>query len=64
MADCIDVRYEGEDDTLTWIRPAYTGKLFVKIQTTTRPQLGTVSDKIFHGNPKDETRKGEIFGAP
>lgn len=61
VADCTDVRYEGEDDTLTWIRPAYTGKLFVKIQTTTRPQLGTVSDKIFHGNPKDESRQGEIF---
>lgn len=64
VADCIDVRYEGEDDTLTWIRPAYTGKLFVKIQTTTRPQLGTVSDKIFHGNPKDASRKGEIFPVP
>lgn len=46
VADCIDVRYEGDDDTLTWIRPAYTGKLFVKILTTTRPQLATISDKI------------------
>ena len=39
VADCIDCRYEGDDDSLTWIRPAYTGKLFVKILTTTRPQL-------------------------
>ena len=25
VADCTDVRFEGDDDTLTWIRPAYTG---------------------------------------
>jgi electron transfer flavoprotein alpha subunit len=61
VADCIDVNYEGNDDSLTWIRPAYTGKLFVKILTTTRPQLGTVSDKIFRGNAFDTTRKGEII---
>lgn len=60
VADSIDVRYEGEDDTLTWIRPAYTGKLFVKIQTTTRPQLATISDKIFHGTPADPGRQGEV----
>ena len=61
VADCTDVRFEGDDDTLTWIRPAYTGKLFVKIQTTTRPQLATISDKIFHGTPADPARKGEII---
>ena len=61
VADCIDVRYEGDDDTLTWIRPAYTGKLFVKILTTTRPQLATISDKIFRGNGYDETRQGQII---
>ncbi|WP_337742087.1 electron transfer flavoprotein subunit alpha/FixB family protein [Megasphaera sp.] len=61
VADCTDVRFEGDDDTLTWIRPAYTGKLFVKIQTTTRPQLATISDKIFHGTPADPVRKGEII---
>lgn len=60
VADCTDVRFEGDDDTLTWIRPAYTGKLFVKIQTTTRPQLATISDKIFHGTPADPSRTGEI----
>ncbi len=61
VADCIDVSYEGDDDTLTWIRPAYTGKLFVKILTTTRPQLATISDKIFRGNGYDEARQGEII---
>lgn len=61
VADCIDVRYEGDDDTLTWIRPAYTGKLFVKILTTTRPQLATISDKIFRGNGFDDSRTGEII---
>ena len=61
VADCIDVLHEGDDDTLTWIRPAFTGKLLVKIQTTTRPQLGTVSDKIFHGAPADASRKGEVI---
>ena len=61
VADCIDVRYEGDDDTLTWIRPAYTGKLFVKILTTTRPQLATISDKIFRGNGFDDSRSGEII---
>lgn len=60
VADCIDVYYDGEGDTLTWIRPAYTGKLFVKIQTTTRPQLATVSDKIFRGNAPDASRQGHI----
>ncbi len=61
VADCIDVRYEGDDDSLTWIRPAYTGKLFVKILTTTRPQLATISDKIFRGNAFDSGRKGEVI---
>ena len=61
VADCIDVRYEGSDDTLTWIRPAYTGKLFVKILTKTRPQLATISGKIFHGNAKDTSRTGEVI---
>lgn len=60
VADCTDVRFEGDDDTLTWIRPAYTGKLFVKIQTTTKPQLATISDKIFHGTPADPSRTGDI----
>lgn len=64
VADCIDVRYEGSDDTLTWIRPAYTGKLFVKIQTTTRPQLATISDKIFRGNAFDGSRKGNVIHEP
>jgi electron transfer flavoprotein alpha subunit len=61
VADCIDCRYEGDDDTLTWIRPAYTGKLYVKILTTTRPQLATISDKIFKGNTFDEGRNGEVI---
>ena len=61
VADCIDVLHEGDDDTLTWIRPAFTGKLLVKIQTTTRPQLGTVSDKIFHGVPANPSRKGDVI---
>ena len=61
VADCIDVLHEGDDDTLTWIRPAFTGKLLVKIQTTTRPQLGTVSDKIFHGVPANRSRKGDVI---
>lgn len=60
VADCIDARYEGDDDSITWIRPAYTGKLFVKILTTTRPQLATISDLIFRGNAFDESRQGEI----
>ena len=46
VADCIDCRYEGDGDDITWIRPAFTGKLYVKILTTTRPQLATVSAKI------------------
>ena len=61
VADCIDARYEGEGDAVTWIRPAYTGKLFVKILTTTRPQLATISDKIFHGNSFDGQRTGKII---
>ncbi|MGE1063651.1 electron transfer flavoprotein subunit alpha/FixB family protein [Megasphaera paucivorans] len=61
VADCIDARYEGDGDAVTWIRPAYTGKLFVKILTTTRPQLATISDKIFHGNSFDGQRPGEII---
>jgi electron transfer flavoprotein alpha subunit len=61
VADCIDCSYAGDDDSITWIRPAYTGKLFVKILTTTRPQLATISDKIFRGNEFDENRKGEVI---
>ena len=60
VADCIDCDYESENDDITWIRPAYTGKLFVKIFTTTRPQLATISDKIFRGNVFDANRKGEV----
>lgn len=61
VADCIDCRYEGDDDSLTWIRPAYTGKLFVKILTTTRPQLATIGERIFRGNTFDSSRTGEII---
>lgn len=61
VADSSDVCYEGDDDTLTWVRPAYTGKLFVKIKTTTKPQLATISDRIFHGNAADPARKGEVI---
>lgn len=61
VADCSDVSYEDGSDVLTWIRPAYTGKLFVKIKTTTKPQLATVSDKIFRGNEADPTREGEVI---
>ncbi len=61
VADCVDCNYEGSDDSITWIRPAYTGKLYVKILTTTRPQLATISDKIFQGNTLDTTRTGEII---
>ncbi len=60
VADCIDCGYESDNDDITWIRPAYTGKLFVKIFTTTRPQLATISDKIFRGNAFDSNRQGEI----
>lgn len=60
VADCTDVCYEGDSDTLSWVRPAYTGKLFVKIQITTRPQLATISDKIFRGNEFDSSRKGDV----
>ncbi|ERT61904.1 MULTISPECIES: electron transfer flavoprotein subunit alpha/FixB family protein [Megasphaera] len=61
VADCINCGYEGDDDSITWIRPAFTGKLFVKILTTTRPQLATISDKIFRGNVFDAGRTGEII---
>jgi len=60
VADCIDCSYASEDDTITWIRPAYTGKLFVKILTTSRPQLATISGKIFRGNAFDAARTGKI----
>ena len=60
VADCIDCSYASEDDAVTWIRPAYTGKLFVKILTTTRPQLATISGKIFHGNAFDAARTGKV----
>ena len=61
VADCIDCRYEGDGDDITWIRPAFTGKLYVKILTTTRPQLATVSAKIFRGNKLDLSRSGEVL---
>lgn len=61
VADSSDVCYEDDSDTLTWVRPAYTGKLFVKIKTTTKPQLATISDRIFHGNAADPSRKGEVI---
>lgn len=61
VADCTDVCYEGDDDTLTWLRPAYTGKVFAKIVTKTRPQLATVSDKLYAGNTQDPARTGEII---
>lgn len=70
VADCIDCRYESDDDTLTWIRPAFTGKLFVKILTTSRPQLATIDEAIFRGNDFDASRTGDVvtemvdFNAP
>lgn len=62
VADCIDVHYDSkENETLTWIRPAYTGKLFVKIVTTTFPQLGTVAQGIFARPASDANRTGEVI---
>ena len=62
VADCIDVHYDNKDnDTLTWVRPAYTGKLFVKIVTTTFPQLGTVAQGIFSRPASDSNRTGEVI---
>jgi electron transfer flavoprotein alpha subunit len=57
VADCIDCSYADDSDSITWIRPAYTGKLLVKILTTTRPQLATISDRIFRGNAFDGARQ-------
>ena len=64
VADCIDCSYADDSDSITWIRPAYTGKLLVKILTTTRPQLATISDRIFRGNAFDGARQGEIIKEP
>lgn len=62
VADCIDVHYDSkENETLTWIRPAYTGKLFVKIVTTTTPQLGTVAAGVFQRPESDASRTGEVL---
>lgn len=62
VADCIDVHYDDKNtETLTWIRPAYTGKLFVKIETTTVPQLGTVAAGIFVRPESDASRTGEVL---
>lgn len=60
VADCTDCSYADDSDVITWVRPAYTGKLFVKILTTTRPQLATISNKIFRGNVFDGNRQGEV----
>lgn len=57
VADCIDCSYEN-GDSLTWVRPAYTGKVFVKILTTTRPQLATIGERIFRNNIFDPGRTG------
>lgn len=62
VADCIDVQYDRKDsDVLTWIRPAYTGKLFVKIVTTTIPQLGTAAPGIFRRPESDASRTGDVI---
>ena len=60
-ADCIDVYYGGDDDTLTWVRPAYTGKLFANIQMATRPQLATIREHTFHAPASDAKREGTII---
>ena len=60
VADCIDCSYEN-GDSLTWVRPAYTGKVFVKILTTTRPQLATIGERIFRNNIFDPGRTGEVM---
>lgn len=61
VADCIDATFEGADDTVMWIRPAYTGKLFVKIMTKTRPQLATASEDIFLHTIFDDKRRGDVI---
>lgn len=62
VADCVDVHYDAKDsETLTWVRPAYTGKLFVKIETTTVPQVGTVAAGIFVRPASDASRTGEVI---
>jgi len=62
VADCTECSYaEADSDAITWIRPAFTGKLFVRILTTTRPQLATISNKIFRGNVFEAQRQGEVI---
>lgn len=64
VADVTGAEMKDGDDTVTWIRPAYTGKVFAAIRTKTRPQLATVGEGIFLHNASDPSRKGDIITAP
>ncbi len=61
VADCTDCFFKEGEDTLYWVRPTFDGKLFSNITISTRPQIGTVGDKIFRGNERNDDRTAEVI---
>lgn len=61
VADCIDCYFKDGGDLVYWVRPTFDGKLLSDITIQTLPQIGTVGDKIFRGNQRDDSRVSEVI---
>jgi electron transfer flavoprotein alpha subunit len=60
VADCIDIiPCEGERD-IRWIRPTFNGQLYSDIRISTKPLIGTVSERVFKPAVYNENRTGEV----
>ncbi|WP_019133197.1 electron transfer flavoprotein subunit alpha/FixB family protein [Peptoniphilus obesi] len=61
VADCVDlIPCEGERD-IRWIRPTFNGQLYSDIRISTKPLIGTVSERVFKPANYNKSRKGEII---
>jgi electron transfer flavoprotein alpha subunit len=58
-ADCIGIELD-EEDSLIWVRPAFTGNILAYIKTSTRPQMSTIRYKVMQKRERDPGRSGQI----
>lgn len=58
LIDVIEIELSGEKLSAT--RPIYSGKLFSKVETSTKPALATLRARAFGKPSKDESRSAEI----
>jgi electron transfer flavoprotein alpha subunit len=59
VSECVDIFIE--ENSLVWIRPAFSGKLMTKIKSDRFPQIGTIKAGIFLAGMEDKNNKAKII---